>query len=67
MVSTLTSVAPGVEMSSIAIAAVLAATILATSMISVEVGFSVALIELFLGVVVGNAFSLTVPDSLIVR
>jgi hypothetical protein len=54
-------------MSSIGIAAVLAATILATSMISVEVGFSVTMIELFLGVVVGNAFSLTVPDSLIVR
>jgi hypothetical protein len=32
-----------------------------------RLGFSVALIELFLGVVVGNAFSLTVPDSLIVR
>ncbi len=51
-------------MSSIAIAAVLAATILVASMISVEVGFSVALIELFLGVVVGNVFSLTVPDWL---
>ena len=51
-------------MSSIAIAAVLAATILVASMISVEVGFSVALIELFLGVVVGNVFSLAVPDWL---
>ncbi|MDQ2981026.1 MAG: cation:proton antiporter [Actinomycetota bacterium] len=51
-------------MSSIAIAAVLAATILLASMVSVEVGFSVALIELFLGVVVGNLFSLDVPDWL---
>jgi Kef-type K+ transport system membrane component KefB len=51
-------------MSSIAIAVVLAVTILAASMISVEVGFSVALIELFLGVVVGNAFSVAVPDWL---
>jgi Kef-type K+ transport system membrane component KefB len=51
-------------MSSIAIAAVLAATILVASMISVEVGFSVALIELFLGVVVGNVFRLAVPDWL---
>jgi hypothetical protein len=47
---------PEVEMSSIAIAVVLAGTILVASMISVEVGFSVALIELFLGVVVGNIF-----------
>ena len=51
-------------MSSIAIAAVLAATILVASMISVEAGFSVALIELFLGAVVGNVFSLGVPDWL---
>ncbi len=51
-------------MSSIAIAAVLAATILVASMVSVEVGFSVALIELFLGAVVGNLFSLDVPDWL---
>jgi Kef-type K+ transport system membrane component KefB len=51
-------------MSSIAIAVVLAATILVASMISVEVGFSVALIELFLGVVVGNVFSLAIPEWL---
>lgn len=51
-------------MSSIAIAAVLAATILVASMVSVEVGFSVALIELFLGVVVGNAFGIAPPDWL---
>ena len=37
---------------------------MAASVISVEVGFSVALIELFLGVVVGNVFSLAVPDWL---
>jgi Kef-type K+ transport system membrane component KefB len=51
-------------MSSIAIAAVLAATILAASMVSVELGFSVALVELFLGALVGNVFSLDVPDWL---
>jgi Kef-type K+ transport system membrane component KefB len=51
-------------MSSIAIAAVLAAAILVASMVSVEVGFSVALIELFLGVVVGNAFGIAPPDWL---
>ena len=51
-------------MSSIAIATVLAATILAASMISVEIGFSVALIELFLGVLVGNVFSLPIPEWL---
>jgi Kef-type K+ transport system membrane component KefB len=51
-------------MSSIAIAAVLAATILVASMVSVEAGLSVALIELFLGALVGNLFSLDVPDWL---
>jgi Kef-type K+ transport system membrane component KefB len=51
-------------MSSIAIAAVLAGTILVASMVSVELGFSVALIELFLGALVGNVFSLDVPDWL---
>jgi Kef-type K+ transport system membrane component KefB len=40
------------------LAAVLAVTIVVASMISVEVGLSVALIELGLGVVVGNLFSL---------
>jgi len=33
-------------------------------MISVEVGLSVALVELFLGVVVGKCFSLDVPHWL---
>jgi Kef-type K+ transport system membrane component KefB len=39
------------------VAAVLAATIVLASIISVEVGLSVALIELGLGVVVGNVFN----------
>lgn len=39
------------------VAAVLAATIVLASVISVEVGLSVALIELALGVVIGNVFS----------
>jgi Kef-type K+ transport system membrane component KefB len=51
-------------MSDIAVAAVLAATILVASTISVEIGLSVALIELFAGVVVGNAFHLDVPGWL---
>ena len=48
-------------MSDIAVAALLAGTILVASMISVEVGLSVALIELLAGVIVGNAFNLDVP------
>ncbi|HEY6836158.1 MAG TPA: cation:proton antiporter [Gaiellaceae bacterium] len=51
-------------MSDIAVAALLAVTILVASTISVEVGLSVALIELLLGVVVGNAFHLDVPGWL---
>jgi Kef-type K+ transport system membrane component KefB len=47
--------------SDIAIAALLAGTVLVASTISVEIGLSVALVELFLGVVVGNAFHLAVP------
>jgi Kef-type K+ transport system membrane component KefB len=50
--------------SEIAIAAILAATVLVSATISVEIGLSVALIELAAGVVVGNAFSLSVPDWL---
>jgi Kef-type K+ transport system membrane component KefB len=50
--------------SDIAVAALLAGTILLASTVSVEVGISVALIELVLGVVVGNAFSLDVPTWL---
>lgn len=51
-------------MSDIAIAAILAGTILLASTISVEIGLSVALIELFAGVVVGNAFNIDVPSWL---
>jgi Kef-type K+ transport system membrane component KefB len=51
-------------LSDLAVAALLAVTILAASTISVEVGLSVALIELVLGFIVGNAFSLAVPGWL---
>ncbi len=51
-------------MSDIAIAALLAATILVASMISIEVGLSVALIELLAGMVVGNTFHLEIPEWL---
>jgi len=50
--------------SDLAVAAVLAAAILLASTISVEIGISVALVELALGVVVGNALNLSVPDWL---
>jgi len=40
------------------LAAVLAATVVLASMLSVELGISVALLELGLGVVVGNVFDL---------
>jgi Kef-type K+ transport system membrane component KefB len=40
------------------LAAVLAAAVVLASMISVELGLSVALIELALGVVAGNLFKL---------
>jgi Kef-type K+ transport system membrane component KefB len=51
-------------MSELAVAALLALSILGASMISVEVGLSVALIELTAGFVVGNVFSLSTPDWL---
>lgn len=51
-------------MSDLAVAVLLTATILVASMISIEVGISVALIELAAGFVVGNAFSLSVPTWL---
>jgi Kef-type K+ transport system membrane component KefB len=50
--------------SDLAIAAILAATILVASTISVEIGLSVALIELVGGVIVGNAFNVGVPSWL---
>ena len=51
-------------MSDIAVAAVLAGAVLLASMISVEAGLSVALIELVAGFVLGNALSLDVPSWL---
>jgi len=51
-------------MGDIAIAAVLAATILVASTVSIELGLSVALIELLAGFAVGNAFSIDVPGWL---
>jgi Kef-type K+ transport system membrane component KefB len=51
--------------SDLALATVLAGTILLASMISVELGLSVALIELLAGVVVGNATHVVVPSWLV--
>jgi len=51
-------------MGAFGLAAILAAAILAASMISIEVGFSVALVELTLGVIIGNAFDLHVTTWL---
>ena len=51
-------------MGELAVAVILTATVLAASMISVEIGVSVALIELAAGFVVGNAFSISVPGWL---
>src|SRR5215475_232061 len=51
-------------MSDIAVAAVLAGAILLASMVSVELGLLVTLIELFAGFVVGNALNLDVPGWL---
>src|SRR5437868_6006188 len=54
----------GRGMSDIAVAALLAGTVLLASTISVELGLSVALIELLGGVIAGNAFHLDVPGWL---
>ncbi len=51
-------------LSDLAIAALLAGTILAASTISVELGLSVALIELLAGVIVGNATHIVIPSWL---
>ena len=51
-------------MSELGLAALLAVTILLASMVSIEIGLSVALIELAAGVAVGNLFTVTVPDWL---
>jgi Kef-type K+ transport system membrane component KefB len=54
-----------VAVSDIAVALILATAILVASMVSVEAGISVALIELALGVVVGNGIdNITIPDWL---
>jgi Kef-type K+ transport system membrane component KefB len=50
--------------SELALAAVLAVTILLASTISIELGLSVALIELAAGVAVGIVFTLSIPDWL---
>ena len=52
-------------MGSLALATVLLGAALLASMVSVEFGISVALIELALGVVVGNAFHIATPDWLV--
>src|SRR5215467_4692909 len=51
-------------MSDIAVAALLAGAILLASTVSVELGISVALIELLLGVLIGNSFNIDVPSWL---
>jgi len=51
-------------MSQLALAAVLALAVLVASTISVELGISVALIELALGVFIGNTFDVSVPEWL---
>jgi hypothetical protein len=48
----------------LALALVLGTAIVCASMASVEIGISVALIELAAGVVIGNVFTVTVPDWL---
>jgi Kef-type K+ transport system membrane component KefB len=50
--------------SAVQLAAVLAAVVLVASMVSVELGITVALLELTLGVVAGNAFRLPTQDWL---
>jgi len=50
--------------SDLALASVLAITILIASMVSVEAALSVALLELAGGVIVGNVFTVAVPDWL---
>jgi Kef-type K+ transport system membrane component KefB len=52
-------------MSNLALATLLVGAALLASMISIELGISVALVELGLGVVIGNAFDVTTPDWLV--
>src|SRR5438045_2346250 len=51
-------------MSPIQLAAVLGGVVLVASMLSVELGVTVALVELTLGVIVGNVFQLHTADWL---
>ena len=51
-------------MGTFALAVLIAGVVLLASMISVEVGVSVALIELAAGVFIGNAFDVAVPSWL---
>ena len=51
-------------MSDLALAAVLGAGILLASTISVEIGLSVALVELAAGVLFGNVFDVQIPNWL---
>ena len=53
-------------MDAVQLAAVLAAAVLLASMISIEIGLSVALVELALGVVFGNAFGLNANSDWLV-
>ena len=53
-------------MEPVQLAAVLAATVVLASMVSVEIGLSVALIELAFGVVVGNLFDLDASQDWLV-
>jgi Kef-type K+ transport system membrane component KefB len=53
-----------VNVSPVQLAAVLGAVVLLASMLSVELGITVALIELTLGVVVGNVFQLSTAEWL---
>src|SRR5438067_2451397 len=48
----------GLQMEPVQLAAILAGAVLVASMVSVEIGISVALVELALGVALGNAFDL---------
>jgi Kef-type K+ transport system membrane component KefB len=49
----------------LAVAAVLVITALAASMVSVELGLSVAVIEILAGILVGNTLRLAIPDWLV--
>jgi Kef-type K+ transport system membrane component KefB len=52
-------------MSNLALATLLVGAALLSSMVSIELGISVALVELGLGVVIGNVFEVVTPDWLV--